>query len=404
MRMSWIIIAGLLWVCSAAADVAPVTVTLGKPSAWIGERVPVFVELRTTGSFSGSASFDLPAISGATFVKVGNPVVSSQTLDGQQWFLQRHEFALFSQQAGLLEIPSFLVRFSSREGISGPVQDMRLKTSPTQIDIKQPPGSENLGLLVTTEALTVSETWEPKPERGKVGAIFKRTIVQRAEQVSGMALTPASMDAPVSVRVYRSAAEINDQMQRGDFIGERRETLNYLVTEAGSIELPALKFTWWNPTAETLESTQLPGISINVTAAAGTVQTKSILGLLALLLFGFGLVWQRRQLTSWGCYGWKMLYPPQRVAAKKLLQACRQHDAASAEKAWLAWRNLQTIRFQPNAKLAAAVLDVQRHRYGIATESSWRGDELAAVFSEYLANLKKQSTSLSAPVLPVLNP
>jgi hypothetical protein len=90
--------------------------------------VPFFVELRAGGSFTGTASFDLPQLPGALLMKIGAPVVSSQNFEGRSWFVQTHEFALFSQKPGTLEVPAFKVRFASREGFTGPAADIEAQS------------------------------------------------------------------------------------------------------------------------------------------------------------------------------------------------------------------------------------------------------------------------------------
>jgi hypothetical protein len=115
----------IVLISTAQAEVAPVAVRAPDAKAWVGQRVPFYVELRATGSFAGVANFDLPQLPGTIIMKIGNPVVSSQEIEGQSWFVQTHEFALFSQKPGRLDMPAFAVRFSSRDGFTGPVKTSR---------------------------------------------------------------------------------------------------------------------------------------------------------------------------------------------------------------------------------------------------------------------------------------
>ena len=131
-------------------EVEPVEVNVPNPKAWVGQRLPFFVNLYSKGSFSGTASFDLPQIPSALVIKIGDPVVDTQKFDGEEWFVQKHEFALFSQKTGEVEIPSFPVRFSRREGFSGAASDVQARTTSFALEIERPPGSEKIGFLVTT--------------------------------------------------------------------------------------------------------------------------------------------------------------------------------------------------------------------------------------------------------------
>ena len=83
-----------LFSVSALADVAPVAVRMATPTVWVGQRATLYVELRAPGSFVGTASFELPRIPGTLLMRIGNPVVSSQDIEGASWFVQTHELSL----------------------------------------------------------------------------------------------------------------------------------------------------------------------------------------------------------------------------------------------------------------------------------------------------------------------
>jgi hypothetical protein len=396
----------VLFSISLRAEVAPAAIRVPEAQAWTGQRLPFYVELRARGSFAGAASFSLPEIPRTVILKVGNPVVSSQEIDGENWFVQTHEFALFSQQSGTVEIPGFEVRFGSRDGFRGPAKEQQAQVPEAQIEIRTPPGSESVGFLVTTESLDITENWEPQPGPVEVGAIFKRTIVQRAAQITGMALATAPTDAPDDVRVYPGQPEVTDKTERGDFLGERRETITYLLQKPGTFELPELSYVWWNPKTEQLQSKTLPAVTFEVAAATGeTINTRHDWPwlLASAIILGLG-VWQRRRVAILLAQYWKKLNPPERVAARKLLRACRHHDAVAAQTAWSQWHSMQDASFRPGPELRAAVTGMQRCLFGPATAGSWRGDELARAFDAECALSKTSGIGRPSPVLPLLNP
>ena len=388
------------------ADVAPVTIRVPEPEAWIGQRLSLHVELSAPGSFTGSASFELPQLPGTLLMKIGNPVVSSETIDGKSWFVQSHEFALFSQKAGTLEVPPFPVRFERQESFTGPSVAVETRTPATTVQIQRPPGSEAIGFLITTESLELTESWDPDPGPSQVGAIFKRTITQRAPNITGMALAPAPGGAPDGFRVYPGEAATKDQLERGDFLGERRETITYLVQQPGTLTLPAITYAWWNPTTRTLESKTLPAVTFDVAAppaaATSTPASRNLwpwLAAAALIAIG---VWQRKRFTARFHRLWKALHPPDRTAARKLLRACRRNDAPAASAAWTAWRDTRPAGYQPPLDLQSAVLAMQRHRFGPGPASSWQGDDLACAFQQQTP--ASSLTQREASPLPPLNP
>lgn len=400
----------LLATGAVRAEVAPVTAYASQTSAWVGQRLSFYIELRARGTFQGTASFDLPRIPRTLLIKIGEPLVSSKQLEGDTWFVQQHEFALFTQQAGTLRVPAINVRFARREGYTGPASDVQVQSPALELEIRRPPGSDDIDFLITTESLDVTETWEPVPGPAKVGATFKRSIVQRAAQVPGMALAPAPDTSPEGIRVYPGGAETNDKLTRGEFLGERRETITYLVQKPGIIELPAIDHVWWNPKTEELQSKTLPAVTFEVVATtAGTAAKPLSAGnalawLLATILILAAGIWQRLRLASWAKQYWYRLNPPDSVAARKLLRACRDNDAAAAEAAWVEWRNNRVRSFRPSPELQAALLELQRCLFGPSVATTvWRGNALAHAFKSLLGATTNDARAATAD-LPSLNP
>jgi hypothetical protein len=399
------------FVIAAPAKVPPVAVRVPTAKAWIGQRATFYVDLRAPGSFVGTASFELPQLSGTLLLKIGNPVVSSQEIEGESWFVQTHEFALFSQKPGRLELPAFPVSFSARQGFIGEATEVRAQTPLVRIEIQRPPGSEQIGFLVTTESLDVTDTWDTAPGPAQVGAMFKRVITQRASNLPGMALAATPATAPEGIRVYPGAVETNDRLERGDFVGERRERVTYLLQKSGRLTLPGLTYVWFNPKTQVLQSKTLPAITFEVAAPTGAPVVANTDArrrarpwlIVVICVIGLG-AWRWQRMAAWGQRCWKRLNPPRRMAARELLRACRRHDAAAAHTAWLAWRNMQLASFQPGPELRSAVLELHRRLFGPGGSSRWQGEDFARAFQKYLASGTSRTSRKPASDLPVLNP
>ena len=112
-----------------------------------------FRRTTSSGSFGGAASFTIPQVPGTVIVKVGDPIVSSEQIEGESWFVQSHEFALFSQRDGSIEMPEFPVHFGTRKGFTGPVTEVDEKVPGFSIQIERPPRTDPNRFLITTESL-----------------------------------------------------------------------------------------------------------------------------------------------------------------------------------------------------------------------------------------------------------
>ncbi|MCR9200941.1 MAG: hypothetical protein NXI04_20065 [Planctomycetaceae bacterium] len=405
----------VLWLISASgivnADVAAVAVRVPSPDGWVGQRMSVFVELRAAGSFADTASFDLPELPGTIVLKIGSPVVSTQELEGDSWFVQTHEFAVFSQKSGTVQVPEFPVRFRRRDDFVGPVQDVTASCPAFELQLKRPPGSDGIPFLITTSSLQVTETWDPPPGPVEFGAILKRTIVQTSEQIPGMALMPAPTSAADGIRVYTGDTSTQDSLQRGDFQGQRSETLTYLMQRSGEVELPEIVYVWWNPETEQLESQVLPAQKM-VVAPAPVVNTPAepppSNPWIAITVWTLGIalaavvVAGRKRWRQQGQALWQWLNPPERVAARALLRACHSNDAVLANHAWNQWRGSQATDYAPSPSLAEAVRHMQRTLFGPKEQPEWSGRDLMTAFR--MATQQPSQEDSHSHSLPLLNP
>ncbi|MCB1077712.1 MAG: BatD family protein [Verrucomicrobiae bacterium] len=394
------------------AEVAPVVVKLpDDPKAWTGQRLLFRVDLRSHGSFGGSTSFTLPKVPGTVIMKPGNATVSSEQIEGESWFIQSHSFALFSQNEGVVSVPSFSVRFGTREGFTGPVTEVEAEVPGFDVTIERPPGTKGLGFLITADSLRVEERWDPVPgiETIETGAIFKRTITQHAENLTGMALAPIPKDVPEGIRVYPGQAAVQDQTERGSFRGERVETITYFVEAPGSHTFPEIRYSWWNPAKNVVESKTLPTVTIQAKAAPSPALAENrrhlaVLGfavVLAIMALGY---WQRNWLAALVKQAKSRLRSPEKAAARQLLRACRGNDAESALNAWYVWKQCREDR-PVVTELRDEIQRLQLALFGVAPDaSSWQGKRLADLVRRHRSSRHECPGPLQSSALHPLNP
>lgn len=395
----------------------PVTIEVPTPKAWVGQRLPFYVKVRAPGSFVGATSFSLPQIPRTVILQVGTPVVSSEDVGDDSWFVQTHEFALYSQTSGTVKIPAFEVRYSNRDGFTGPATDHKQRTSDVTVEIQQPPDYDPNIFLVTADKINVQETWDPPPGEAKQGDVIHRTITQKADQVSGMVLAPTPTNVPDGIQVYVKSPQVTDKTERGEFLGERIDTVTYQFKGSGTLTLPAIRYVWWNPDDESYGSHTLPEATFDVAAAPqpqlATLEdpnwqplawTISTIGVLAILV-----ATQFNRIASWLRSLKLRLNPPDRVAARKLVRACHANDARAAETAWNQWLNTQPENIRLSNDLRLSVLDLHRRLYGqtSATTSSaisaWDGKALNETFKQHI-HQPPSGDVIADESLPPLNP
>jgi len=409
---------------SAAAEV--VRAELGKDTAWTGEAVPLIVTLYSPGPFSGTASFDLPELPKTAFVRAGNPVVGSEQVGDESYFTQRHEFTVYTQRAGEIVIPAFLVRFSGKKSFTSAAEPVEGFTQELRFQSTRPPGTEHLGLVVAARNMDVSQTWQPGTIGPvQAGDVITRTISRRAAGTTAMMFPPVAIETPEGVRSYATDPIVRDFTERGASRAERSETIKYQFERPGTFALPDLSVIWWDSDAGELKRETLLGETINVvgTVAAAVAPAPSspqhspAILLLAFLAIGLAAwlghksvlgviaVWQARRNN------------PEALAARRLLVACRGGDASGAYAALLDWKRAVSARDEATrlAMLLQSSLgdDLQREWAVLsrrvfgsqASDAPWSGRPLCEAFARVRHGLDQTArTGRAVSALPALNP
>jgi hypothetical protein len=394
----------------------------------VGERVTVIVELLTATTFASAPVFELPKISGAILMQIEErPILGTEEVDGESYTVQRHELALFVMRPGVAQVPLFTVRFESPARFGEQPVEYRLTTPALQIEARTPPGAENLPGLIAARELTVDQTWDPQPEKARVGDAFTRTVTLTAPDVPGMVLPPLPLAKVEGLAVYPKPPVVQDQVERGDLTGKRIETVTYVCERPGRFTLPALVVPWWDLKNQQLMRVTLPAVTLEVEPgpvqnADATAPTSATPGqwlwwaLAAVLLLGAAaaILWRKRRvlLTVWE----RKRMPRQASEASlfaQLLDACRANDAKASYNALLHWLDARNhspdaatiegfLTRHPDAELRRQVEALQESVLGQAT--GWNGATLADALRRVRRQISDEVVTIDREGLPPLNP
>ncbi len=234
---------------------------------WVGQRMPLVVELLVPGYFSGSPAFDLPRVPGLLILPPAeSPTVGSEQEDGITYAVQRHELTVFSRRPGMIAIPPFEIRFSiKRQPLDKESVEQAVKTTAIAFTAKPPPGSQPGESLITSGDLMVKESWKPEPAaHAKAGNAFVRTIVWTASDVPGMAFPPFDAGNIDGLGIYPGDPLVNDTSGRGVLHGERRDKVTYVCKTGGHFVIPELTLRWWDLREKEIKQVVFPARSFDV--------------------------------------------------------------------------------------------------------------------------------------------
>lgn len=409
---------------ASAADKAMVEAAAPeKKSVWVGERVVIGVQLLVQGQFSGAIYFDIPDVEGIFILPPsGRPVMGSRNDGGETYVSQNHEFTVFPQRPGTIRIPPITARFGSKESFNAEVVEHSLKTPEIQFEAKSPPGAVAGEVIVSTINLSIQETWNPKPDKAKVGDSFTRTITFKAAAVPGMVLPALKFEESPGLAVYPKEAQVRDQTERGDFTGQRVESVTYVCESPGKVVIPELKIRWWNPEAEEWKEKEFASVELDVAenpvlaeeeskAATGSASMAWLwgIGVVVAVLLGLWFSGPRLLIILGDWKAKREAGEPRQF--KRLLKACRAEDYKAAYDELSAWLD----RFGYNSgemssggmpadsgSLKESSIRLQQRLIGM--DADWDGAAMAGELVKLRHSLISASRAASNPALGPLNP
>lgn len=400
--------------------VDPVQSTMVNPRAWIGEAVLFRVELFSPGPFSGTASFDLPEIPKTVILKSGRAVVGSESIQGNTWFKQTHEFFLYTQQSGTITVPAFQVQFFGKETFTSDPQKREGKTKAMDFESVRPPVNTSEELVISVREIQIEQIWNPEVTDNLLpGDIVSRTVIRRVAGTTGMMLPALRTNEMEGVRIYPGKPSIQDNSERGETTAVRTDTVKYQFEVAGQFEIPSIEFNWWNPEQEREERKVLKGQTVLIRSpaieAANKASQQNTLEPSETSSRWWGGIVRGVILTGaivipMFSYFWFQRKPTETIVANDLRVACRQGDAGSAYLAILRWQQLTSSFREPTSVVENKLQECQQQlsrqlfdKQNLA--SDWDAQAFEHAFQvARLERLKRKQAKANTPALPDLNP
>jgi hypothetical protein len=406
---------------------------------WIGQRVDLHIDVLARDGWAqikGASNIDVP---GAYLVRLETQGTRlSETLSGVLYSGQRYELLLFPQQGGTITVPPIPVDVEvSRWGAQAEKIILQTKTPALTLDVKIPPGTENLPAIISTTSLDAKQQWQPRQEDFKVGDAIKRSITLTAADISGMAFAPMAFPEMEGVGVYPDEPVVEDNYARGSLNGKRGESVTYVFERDGVYELPEIIIFWWNISKKTLEKIALPGLTVNITATSLSTtssitypsaheswwNTPAILLTMTIIAILVGGIfwWHRSAITARYQHWQHKRSQSEKAYFHRLAKACQRNDARDTYNALQTWLikcqgdncPVTLEQFLDNAgneKLTQSVTALL-HKLFRKTASddqqmSWSGQEMYLELVESRKNLaaSRHLKKTSQPTLSPLNP
>ncbi|MFP6656024.1 MAG: hypothetical protein VCB25_10390 [Myxococcota bacterium] len=397
----------------------------------VGQQTRFFVEILTDTWFTKAPAYPELLLEGAIALlpeQLGSNF--TERIDGETFAGQRRRYLIFPQRTGPLKIPSLQIRLGVSED-GRPGQPFTLQTPPLQLNVVLPAAAAGIKGLVTTPRLRIEDVWNHSLEDLQVGDAVERRIQLNAQQALGMLLPDLEFRTPTGIAAYADQPHVRDEINRGQYRGERIEAVTYVMQQSGEFTLPAIEVHWWNSVQQRLEIEKLEARTFVVAARVGQEVVASSTGVgtswrmstdrilaylwahrLALVLVMFSAVVGAIALRRlWPC----VIQRAKAITVRRrnsetfffrvLMRSVRGREAKTIVQDYWRWRDRLAIEAPPVARedwrraettsgLAEPWSDFERERYGLSGTSRSRIDlraPLRAFRAEILAMSKQKA-------------
>ena len=234
-----------------------------------GQKLRLQIEVATATWFTGGTRISIPEVPGLVILQTEQFASNASERRGDQsWIVQRWTLDLYPQRAGEFTVPPMRLTVKVNGGDGGTVEG-EVTAPGISFSAIVPAALADVDQWLAAPAFSAAQSFDRDLTGLAVGDAFERTVTFRASDVMGMML-PALPQQPLSgIAAYPLPPTLNNRSNRGSALAERVERVSYVVQQAGSYELPALDFYWWNTAQGKLELVTIPATAIAVQAPEG---------------------------------------------------------------------------------------------------------------------------------------
>ncbi|MES2817645.1 MAG: BatD family protein [Pseudomonadota bacterium] len=372
----------------------------------------------------------------ARIEQLGEPRTYEKLINGVRHGVIELRYAIFPQQSGELRIPAQV--FSATPVVRGqpdefqpfgprPGQLTRVESPQIPLTVKaKPPSYPADAPWLPASALSLTETWNPEPDKVQVGDSLTRSLMLKVDGLSSAQLPSLPATQVPGLRRYPDKPQLANQSGERGLVGSREEREALVPNRSGPLELPAVEVVWWNTQTDRLERSSLPTRRLEVIDNPALIETPTLgtaaaqpqaeaatlwpwqlsSALLACTtLLGFALWWRARQQPA--VLRATQSGPSPRTLLDDLKRACLANDSQGTRQALDAWARQQpetladmAARFAP---LSEALDGLNGALYS-ETGQSWQGKDLWLAIRTLPVTEAAQESAQEPSPLPPLYP
>ena len=316
-----------------------------KESYAVSEEIVIQVDLKSTAYSLTQSKIGLEN-NPNYIITAPTSAVSIETVDinGTDWSVVHYEYKLYPLHAGKLTILPIPISFEASMGYGQESQNFELTTKVLNIDIQGHKGVNPDKFILSTPQYSLKVKQTPKINKLKVGDAFELQVIQEAQNVPDILLTPIYFSDTKQFKVYTKEAKLESSENRGVSGVSRRDSFTFVAIEEGNITLPSQELFWWDTENKILHTEKTPQLSFFITAQAKLksieedISNKKILSYFAIVLLVITLLYRAYPLLQKRRQGQKEAYTKSELGLFEALQkSCHNATAKELYKDFYIW-------------------------------------------------------------------
>lgn len=238
-------------------------VKINRTKIYVGEPVEVSVGIYTSTWFTKGVNFGNIKVNGA-FTVYFRSVASSKQINGKNYAGVVAIYNVFPYDNKDILFPSLeLTVETPNDGDYKGVKRI-VTTKSRNIDVKPVPNNYDRDEWLVSSSVTVNESWQGDMKNTKVGDVIQRRIIRKAYGTVSELIPPIKWDSIKGVSLYPTRADIKSEKSKTSISASRSEGVRYLFEKEGTVTLPKITVTWWNPRQNKLFKRTLKSQTIEV--------------------------------------------------------------------------------------------------------------------------------------------
>lgn len=249
---------------------------------------------------------------------------------GRPYLVRERAYLIVPLHVGPLAVPA--------PELDGPLREARpaSRAAPRVLEVLAPRAAAGEPWL-PARSVTLEESWSRDPQALAAGEPVVRTLVVRAEGITGNRLPALEMAPLPGISAHHEADRFRSVYLASGMGGWRERRVVLMPLDEGALELPAISLAWWDVVADAPRVATLPARTLRVGLAAAAPppapMEETAMSPLAVMRWFALVVFLLAGASLWAYARGQA----RREARGRLRDACRRGNAAGAREALADW-------------------------------------------------------------------